>query len=305
VARGKDYAFYLDDNTNSHLENKSPKKYVEGGMSNSFQSKTSFKMMSAETPRRTRSRLSSKKKLDIRQNSLKRSSPVKSPSMTQHHGKSYTEMHNAEEMNQDTRIRNITVTKIYSSKKKKNRDKQKDLTRSPSKLNVVRVVTSSNKNPAYHDSFSPYKNEGRNNDIQQQIALENSSTINNGYVSSNRDNIEDVPAGQKNYGPKLSLHDSRLMPSLIRNDTETDTLSFLHSPTADSKTRAASVTSQDDDGDKENLQSESELEKTFYEGIYFLGDQADKILSYAFFNDNNVITKDRVSEMYEPTRSEF
>lgn len=212
---------------------------------------------------------------------------------------------------------NKTVTKIYSSRKERSNKKtekmisDKNSSRLPKSTNAktYSIVTGcSNKpkvgKPKYlkmnnatdYNTCTDKKNDrdnGMSNTPKRNPTVKRANNL-----SEDRVLEEDT---KENNSPKLSLEDSRVMPSLIQNDTETDSVTLLQTST-DGKTHTEVMVAEERDGGDE---SENLVEKKFYEGIYFLGDQANKILSYAFSKENRVEPNATILVNGEPTRSEF
>jgi hypothetical protein len=105
----------------------------------------------------------------------------------------------------------------------------------------------------------------------------------------------------ENQRAKPSIEDSREMPSLIQNDTETDSASLVQT-SIDGKTITEMSVANEGYGEEESGNS---IERRFYDGIYFLGDKANNVLSYVFSNVNPVETEDIMLINGEPSRSEF
>lgn len=163
--------------------------------------------------------------------------------------------------------------------------------------NTIRLLRSQNsKGKAIQGKANSRKNQQEhydNRDMSQTFTR----------TSNLNDRTQSESSNEENCRKKPSIEDSRVMPSLIKNDTETDSVSMFQS--MNEETSRQLPRTPNEKGKDENLQDDDLLKNRLYEGIYCLGDKANDILSLAFYNKKHAIPELVVSESKEVTRSEF
>jgi len=235
-----------------------------------------------------------KKQESVQRKSMKASRKV----LTEKNGLTYGS--NQYATNEDSRK---TVTKIYSSRKERGNKKTGKLrsdrndSRLPNsnhlKTYAIIAVSSNTVEEGSVPDKEKNERENRENKVPQSTSTVKPTMTRRVSDNSKIDNCRRKP----------SLEDSRSMPSLIQSDTETDTVSYDQIPSSNDKTAMGTAVSEKMDANEE--ESENWMEKKFYDGIYFLGDQANNILSYAFSKENRVEPEATSQVNGEPSRSEF
>lgn len=213
---------------------------------------------------------------------------------------------------------NKTVRKIYSSRKEKRNKKNGSLksnriaSRSSSKsknMKTSTIVTGCSKKVNVEKPQNLKTNSAADHNTYNRKMQDRHNVMSNGSklsapVRNANDLLEDRDLAEEkseNQCAKPSIEDSREMPSLIQNDTETDSASLVQT-SIDGKTLTEMSVANEGHGEEESGNS---IERRFYDGIYFLGEQANNVLSYVFSNENPVEPEDTMLINGEPSRSEF